>query len=199
MFSFLQRDVPASGRVLYPGSIPPPLEQLSSLREPVTCTRRTPSADEIWAAQAEHPVWGACEIACLRQRMPQPAELIDHTLTLADDEKARARAGESVVTVRIRAKHRNVLRDRKRLLFWLRALMQPDGAVAIDDSSTLYWSQAMLDDELAHDADLDIESLYTIHAVQDSADRRVCSGCTRTDSRSCKHSTWMFSSRRHCS
>jgi hypothetical protein len=34
----------------------------------------------------------------------------------------------------------------------------------------LFWSQAMLDDELAHDADLDIESLYTIHAVQDAQD-----------------------------
>ena len=102
--------------------------------------------------------------------MPLPPELIAHTLTLSDDEKARARIGEAVVTVRIRAQHQNVLRDRKRLLFWLRALMQEDGAVAIDDASMLYWSQAMLDDELAHDADLDIESLYTIHAVQDSQD-----------------------------
>ena len=70
--------------------------------------------------------------------MPLPPELIAHTLTLSDDEKARARIGEAVVTVRIRAQHQNVLRDRKRLLFWLRALMQADGAVAIDDASMLY-------------------------------------------------------------
>ena len=68
--------------------------------------------------------------------------------------------------------------------------MQPDGAVAIDDSSTLYWSQAMLEDELAHDADLDMESLYTIHAVHDcERTRRVCRGCTRTVSRNSAHST----------
>ena len=102
--------------------------------------------------------------------MTQPPELIEHTLALTDTEKAAARTGCAAVTVKIRAQHQNLLRDRKRLLFWLRALMQPDGVVAIDDSSMLYWSQAMLDDELAHDADLDIESLYTIHAVQDAAD-----------------------------
>jgi uncharacterized protein YegJ (DUF2314 family) len=50
--------------------------------------------------------------------------------------------------------------------------MQAGGAIAIDESSMMFWSQAMLDDELAHDADLDIESLYTIHAVQDGKDPR---------------------------
>ncbi len=199
MFSFLRRDLPASGRVLYPGSIPPPLEQLSGLREPVTCKRTTPSGDQVWAVAVTHPVRGEAEIACLRQLMPLPPELIAHTLTLSDDEKARARIGEAVVAVRIRAQHQNVLRDRKRLLFWLRALMQADGAVAIDDASMLYWSQAMLDDELAHDADLDIESLYTIHAVQDSQDAARVVGCTRTVSRNCGHSTSTCSSRHLCS
>ncbi len=159
MFSFLQRDLPAAGRVLYPGAIGPPLEQLSALREPVTCTRTTPSPDQVWAIAATHPLWGAADIACLRQLMPVPAELIDHTLSLSDDEKARARMGETAVAVRVSGQQKNILRDRKRLLCWLRALMQADGAVAIDLGSMLLWSQAMLDDELAHDADLDIESL----------------------------------------
>ena len=170
MFSFLQRDLPAAGRVLYPGAIGPPLEQLSALSEPVTSRRTTPSPDQVWAIAATHPLWGAADIACLRQPMPVPAELIDHTLSLSDEEKARARMGEIAVAVHVSGQQKNILRDRKRLLCWLRALMQADGAVAIDDGSTLFWSQAMLDDELAHDADLDIESLYTIHAVQDSQD-----------------------------
>jgi uncharacterized protein YegJ (DUF2314 family) len=170
MFSFLSRELPATGHVLYPGAIPPPLEQLSALREPVTWTGATASADQVWSVEATHPAWGSAEIACLRRTMPLPAELIDHALSLTADEKSGARMGEAAVAVRVRAQQKHVLRDRKRLLFWLRALMQPDGVVGIDDASTLCWSRAMLDDELAHDAELDIESLYTIHAVQDSQD-----------------------------
>jgi hypothetical protein len=64
-----------------------------------------------------------------------------------------------------------VLADRKRLLFWLGALMQGDGVIGVDTASQLLWSPAMLEDELAHDADLDIEALYTIHAVGDASDK----------------------------
>jgi hypothetical protein len=78
--------------------------------------------------------------------------------------------GTAAVAVSVRAQHEHVLRVRKRLLFWLRELMQRDGTIAIDDTSMLLWSEAMLDDELAHDADLDIESLYTIHSVRDGLD-----------------------------
>jgi uncharacterized protein YegJ (DUF2314 family) len=167
MLSFLRRDLPATGRVLYPGAIPPPLEQLSGLRGPVTCSRITPSAAQIWAVTAVRPEWGTAEIASLRGHLPIEPVLLDYTLALSDEEKARAGTGHAAVTVRVPAQQQHVLRDRKRLLCWLRALMQPDGVVAVDDSSTLFWSAAMLDDELAHDADLDIESLYTLHAVQD--------------------------------
>jgi hypothetical protein len=121
MFSFLH--VPATGRVLYPGAIPPPFEQLSALREPIVCKPTTASADHVWSAEASHPVWGQVEIACLRGPMPLPGELIDFTLSLSDDDKARARTGEATVAVRVRGQQKHVLRDRKRLLFWLRALI----------------------------------------------------------------------------
>jgi hypothetical protein len=170
MFGFLRSELPASGRVLYAGAIPPPLEQLSALRDPVVCQPCTPEADQVWAADVTHPSWGKARIACLRGSSPVPVELIDCTPALANDEKARARLGQTAVTVCVPAQQKHLLRDRKRLLFWLRALMEAEGAIAIDDASTMFWSQAMLDDELAHDADLDVESLYTIHAVQASAD-----------------------------
>jgi hypothetical protein len=170
MFSFLQRELPASGRVLFPGALPPPFEQFSAACGQGTVSPASTSADQAWAAQCTHPAWGPAEIAALRQSTPLPAELVDVALSLSDDEKARARNGEAAVTIKLRAQHKHVLRDRKRLLCWLRAVMEVGGSVAIDDASMLVWSQAMLDDELAHDADLDIESLYAIHAVQDSHD-----------------------------
>jgi hypothetical protein len=136
----------------------------------VSCTPAKASAGEVWAADVAHPLWGAARVACLRQPFSPPPELIDHTLALAEDEKARARTGQTAISVLVSGRPTNVLRDRKRLLFWLRSLMPLGGVVGVDDGSTLFWSQAMLDDELAHDADLDIESLYTIHAVQDARD-----------------------------
>jgi len=168
MFSFLQRDLPAVGRVLYPGAIPPSLESLPGLGAPVTVKRLAPAAGQAWSIEAAHPVWGTAEVVCERAPAPLPDALIDHTRGLTDAEKARARLGASTIAVRVHARHKHVLKDRKRLLFWLRALMQPDGVLAVDGTSTLLWSTAMLDDELAHDAPLDIEALYTIHAVLDA-------------------------------
>lgn len=172
MFSFLRQDVSASGRVLYPGAVPPPFEQLSRNSGGASLMLEPGAADCVWAAKGTHPTWGEAEIVCLRH--PRSAlAFLDHTLTLSDEEKARASTGDATVAVRVRAQRQHVLRDRKRLLFWLRTLMQADGVVAIDDASMIYWSETMLDDELAHGADLDIESLYTIHAVSADEPGRV--------------------------
>jgi Uncharacterized protein conserved in bacteria (DUF2314) len=135
MFSFLQRDSPAVGRVLYPGTVPPALEHLSGLGAPVTVKRATPASGQVWAIEAAHPVWGSAEIACERAPAPLPDVFIDHTLALTDSEKTRARLGASTIAVRVQARHKHVLKDRKRLLFWLRALMQPDGVLAVDGTS----------------------------------------------------------------
>ena len=98
-----------------------------------------------------HPQWGSAEIACDRQPAPLPEPLIEHTLALSNREKGRARLSDATVAVRVHTRQKHVLRGRKCLLFRLRALIEPDGVIAIDGSSTLLWSQAILDDELAHD------------------------------------------------
>jgi uncharacterized protein YegJ (DUF2314 family) len=167
MFSFLQRDLPAVGRVLYRGGIPPSLDSLAALRAGVT-TRQAKTADgQLWAVEATHPRWGTADIVCERQPAPLPEVIVDVSLGLTDAEKASAKLGQSTIAVRVKSRQKQVLKDRKALLFWLRALMEPDGAIAIDGTSTLLWSRAMLDDELAHDADLDVEALFAMHAVQD--------------------------------
>ena len=168
MFSFLQRDLPVAGYALFAGAIPPPLDTLSLFRVPVTWKTTAPASDQLWAVAATHPEWGTADVACERRPMPLPEAIVDHTLALSDSERARASLGQSAIAVRVRTHKESVLRSRKRLLFWLRALLQDDGVIAVDGTSKLLWSPAMLDDELAHGADLDIESLYTIHAVQDS-------------------------------
>jgi hypothetical protein len=168
MFAFLERGAPAIGRVLFPGTIPPPLDQLQGLAPPVTVRTLPASEEQVWAVEASHPVWGAAQVACARQPAPLASVHVDHTLALSDEEKARARQGAATVAVRVATATAHVLRDRKRLLHWLGALMRPDGVIAVDEGSTLLWSQAMLDDELLHPADLDVESLYAIHAVRET-------------------------------
>jgi hypothetical protein len=48
-----------------------------------------------------------------------------------------------------------------------RDVLGDDGLLVLDIGSELPWSRASLDDELQHDADLDIEALYCLHAVID--------------------------------
>ena len=170
MFSFLQRDLPAVGRVLYRGSIPPPLDRLAAFRDGVTIKDAKAADGQLWAVEATHPRWGSADIVCDRQPTPQPEVIIDVSLGLTDAEKASAKLGEATIAVRVKSRQKQVLKDRKSLLFWLRALMEPDGVIAIDGTSTLLWSRAMLDDELAHHADLDVEALFAMHAVYDAAD-----------------------------
>jgi hypothetical protein len=170
MFSFLQRDLPAVGCVFYRGPLAPRLENLSTLSDPVACRALTATPDQIWAVEATHPVWGSAEIACDRRATPIADVVIDQTTSLSDSEKTQARLAQTAITIRVRTSQGRVLRDRKRLLFWLQTLMHADGVVAADVLSKLLWSRAMLDDELAHEADLDIESLYAIHAIHDASD-----------------------------
>lgn len=117
-FAFLERDRPAVGRVLYPGALPPPLDQLNVLSPPVTWTRKTPAQEHVWEVEATHPKWGTVDLACHRDGSALPDVLIDHTLALSETEKARARLGQAAIGVRVHTCPRRVLADRKRLLFW---------------------------------------------------------------------------------
>lgn len=166
MLAFLKRDVPAVGRVLFPGPLPPTLEGFRCFGEPFQCTQLTAGPEATWHIRVEHPEWGTAEFAALRSAPALPDMAVDHTLSLTPEEKRRARSGETSVAVRVNAQHKHVLRDRKRLLFWLKVLMDDGGVIAEDGASSLLWSREMLDDEFQHRADLDIESLYVIHAVQ---------------------------------
>jgi hypothetical protein len=171
MFAFLESDRPVVGHVLYPGTLAPRLEQLTALRPPVVFTRKAPSSDDLWAVEAVHPKWGTVDLAGRRRGTPLPDVIIEHTRALSDVERTEARRGSAAVSVRLHPRPRKVLADRKRLLFWLQALIADGGVIGVDQASKLLWSPAMLEDELMHDADLDIEALYTIHAVWDPPDQ----------------------------
>ena len=93
----------------------------------------------------------------------QGADRYDNRLDKS--EKAAALLGRSSVQLQLDGEKKDVLRDRKRLLRFLDAVMGDDGLIAMDVSANHFWSKAALADELCHDADLDIDSLFTVHAV----------------------------------
>lgn len=173
MFSLFKKETPSVGSVFFRGNIPPRAEEFATdfERAHVTVEPARTDKDAHWSLRARHQAWGAAEIVCLRGVGPPPGPLIDHSASLTPPEKDEARAAGTVVTVRVESSRKNVLRDRKHLLRYLRVLMGSDGVAACDHVSNLFWSRAGLDDELAHDADLDIEAVYCLHAVTADEDR----------------------------
>jgi Protein of unknown function (DUF4026)/Uncharacterized protein conserved in bacteria (DUF2314) len=173
MWPFLDKPVVQDGDVCFRGPLAPRIEQvlaLASATQDVTASRADVPAglDSPWAVRLTHPTWGDAVVTSPRNAPVPNAELIRWgTPALTDGEREAVGRAEVALLVQATTPERSVLRARKCLLRWLHLLMRLDGLVAVDHASGVFWSQAMLDDELAHDADLDVESLYTIHAIYD--------------------------------
>jgi hypothetical protein len=149
MFDFLRRTVPNVGLVYFRSAVPPDLEKV---RRP----------DE----------WEGAEVTVATD-VPPLRELLEFSAAVTDDERRAAEPASTALLVRLPGKTPNVLRDRKRLLRCLRAVMGEDGVMAVDLGSGLPWPRASLDDELRHDADLDVEALYCLHAVHEGSQEHV--------------------------
>ena len=170
VFAFLQRDAPGIAQVYFPGSAPPPVEafgRLRDLRIEVEPLRTTDDA-MLWEAKLRHPDWGDARIAYVRDG-PPAEPFVRFAGSLTREEKDAASGPTVGIALTVPARRKEVLADRKTMLRFVRALLGYDGVVAIDMASQLPWGRAGLDEELAHDADLDIASLYCLHIVQDGA------------------------------
>ena len=124
-----------------------------------------PTEWEAWALRLSHPRWGQARLASPKRTEPVPKAVVQFDNRLDESEKSVALHGQSSVSVNLDGAKTDVLRDRKRLLRFLNAVMGEDGLIAYDATASRFWSRAALADELSHDADLDIDSLFTIHAI----------------------------------
>jgi len=174
MLDFLRRRSSCGGSALFRGTVPHGLEQLDGLTaRGVTAEAGPANSEAHWTATLRHPEWGEAQAACLRNP-PRPDRSllsIDPRLAGADAE-AIGDCGVSV-SLQMEGPRRFVLRDRKYMLRFLEALLGADGVVAVDHTSQAFWTRPALEDELAHDADLDVESVFTIHAVSEDEDDRA--------------------------
>ena len=174
MFQLLKSDKPGLGVVYFAGAAPSAEKIAARLRK--AGMQVVPSekgrGDADWA-------YGLCDeklgsaIALLEPAAPPVAGFLQYAQGLTDREAAVAQTGSSAVLVVVPAEAEDVLRDRKRLLGFMRAVMGTDGVVAVDLASRMPWSPAALDGELAHSAALDVEALYVCHAVAPKGGSKV--------------------------
>lgn len=165
-----------TGGVAFRGKLPPRAEDFAYLeRLGVAVSKGSKGelgggglgSDVLFRLELEHPSWGSASLISLRGLEPPPELLIDFDPRLLDEEREQARLAGSMVLVRMAGQSDNVLRDRKQLLRYLRAVMGDDGLVAVDHGAHALWSRTALDEELSHAADLDIMSLFTVHCLGD--------------------------------
>jgi hypothetical protein len=172
MIDLLQSDKPGLGVVYFAGAAPSAAsieKQLRAAGMQVVPSEKGRSKGD-WAFGLCHEDRGSA-IVLLEPDAPPAVGFLQYAQGLTENEAARARTGASAVLVVVAAEHDDVLRDRKRLLWFMRRVMGEDGVLGVDLASRVPWSPAALDDELSHDAALDIEALYVCHAVGAHRDR----------------------------
>ncbi len=171
MFGLLQSDNPGIGFVYFRHDAPPPAEAFGFVRNAgFEISPVEPPKDALWALAMRHPEYGAGTV-WLPRECPPIRQFLEFGLRVTQAEGEAAMSARRAVAVTVPADKKHVLRDRKRLLRFMRALMAEDAVMTVDLASGLPWTRANLDEELAHDADLDVESLYVYHAVSDKKDR----------------------------
>lgn len=168
MFSWFRKDLTCVGSVLFRGPLAPRPEELAGLEaQGVAATPIDPGPDHLWKLELRHRQWGRAELLCPRAAVLPPRDLIDWDPRLSKQEKEQIGAYGSSVWVKAEPRAHDVLRDRKVLLRFLNAVMGAHGLFAMDHQAQACWSRSALEDELGHDAALDISSLFTMHVIGD--------------------------------
>jgi hypothetical protein len=160
-----------AGSVLYRGKWPARPTDFAFLTERGLQLEASPRAEDgSWSAKLTHRAWGTAMLRFDPELPAPPRVLIDWDPRLTTAERALAEQGGSTVAVTMQPASGNVLRDRKDLLRFLHAVMGEDGLCVIDHTAQSFWSRDALELELAHDADLDIDALYTTHLITDGSE-----------------------------
>lgn len=100
---------------------------------------------------------------------PFPDAVLEHDPRLSRADRAVVRAARSAVVARVSPGIDDPFRARKRLLRVLGAALGEHGVAALDVAAQRIWTREALDDELAHDAPLDVDQMYVLHAVSGDA------------------------------
>lgn len=154
------------GSVLFRGRWVARPEDFSFVRE--RGVRMDPAvrlAEGGWRAALHHEAWGTGELVSLPDPVLPPPMVVQLDPRLTGAERAEVLSCRHAVVVTAEPHTGNVLADRKDLLRFLHAVMGTEGVAVVDHTAQAFWSRRALEYELEQDADLDIDAVYTIHAV----------------------------------
>lgn len=164
----------ASASLLFRGGLSAPAEAFAPLQaQGIEVRELSPPDGCRWSLSLTHPDWGMALLSAPRESVLPDAEILGIQRGLDDEERRRILDAGHELRLLVDASRKHVLRDRKLLLRWARLMMGDAGVGLMDTTSQLFWSIARLDEELAHDADLDISAVFCLHAVGD-AEGRSC-------------------------
>lgn len=176
MMEWLEKKVPFVGSVLFRGTLPPRMENFDFLKEKGLTLHKVPDREGYrWTLALEHPDWGKALLECPINNLAPDPILVKHlTNVLTPKERDEVSAAGIELMVKMHGRRNHVIRDRKCALRFLYAIMGEDGLAAVDYLAQTIWSRPALEDELAHDADLDISQIMALHAISDGEkDRKI--------------------------
>ena len=167
MGRWFERKMDQAASVLFRGNVLPRAEEFASIPgvEVLASTDRNPRA--LWSLKLRHPKWGEATLMALPDMPVPPSVLVEIAAGLSEGEREDVAAGTQALALVTEGRFKSVLRDRKAMLFFGRAVMGDEGVGVVDHMAEKMWSREKLDDELAHDADLDVSQVFTVHAVSD--------------------------------
>jgi uncharacterized protein YegJ (DUF2314 family) len=165
------------GSAMFRGTSQPRVHEFPQLQKNNFAVREIkPHKAALWTLAFDHPAFGPGEISAPRDFVAPMRPILEYDPALTDADRDGFCAAGSSVILEMPGKGRGVFREHKCFLRVLRLLIGNDGVGGIDHSAMKFWTREALDDELAHDADVDIEALFTLHAVyepeQDRSDGR---------------------------
>src|SRR5689334_16872215 len=124
-WSWRNKKTTCAGSVLFRGTVAPRAEEFAHLeqRGGFAIVPVEPSGAAHWQLKISHPKLGSATVTCLRD-CPRPGrQLIDLDPMLTRPEREAAYLGQSTVSVIVEGERQDVLRDRKALLRFMRAVM----------------------------------------------------------------------------
>ena len=171
MTQWWSKRLPICGFVLFRGDLPfRPADFAFLETRGISARPARDSTGATWSLDFVHPEWGRAQLGYIQDASLPPREVFDFAFIPQSDRDA-AISARRMVGVKMSPTHNHMLRDRKLLLRFLNAVMAQDGVVVLDMLSEKVWTREELDDELCHNADLDVEGILNIHAVTNEAGR----------------------------
>lgn len=168
MPKWTEQPVSCGGSVLFRGTMPPRIENFEQLAKAGASVRKhPPNADAHWSAEVAVPQWGTVTVLCLRDYAPVPPVLVEYDPRLTPEDRKAALAAGSWINIKMEGAQKNILRDRKIFLRFLRLFLGTDGLITMDHLAQRFWTREALDEELQHDAEVDVEALFITHAISE--------------------------------